>query len=400
MDVPVMTDVCQGGSPHASTPCMELGVTESLDALQTGLGGNYEDCGEGRGLVPKAVIICPQTRQEGLSGVDSKKEVALWALQKRCCMVRDERSNRTEERYGNIMRLGGKMSLRFDGAVTPTVLASAIPFVGLPLLVFLGVMMRHRQSTLPLLTDVKVPALIVIESLIFVGPEGVLHLCLEALHKGRHSASFAVLVLTRLLYTVWLVVSFRVNGPLLASGLAMMRGRFAMAVFLYAYDGYSKYLVCLPRTLSYLYGSETCTLPTWCRKPSRRSKEDIFEACACLYEMLEKSEHAEVIQMHNEKYGPHMRNFVRDNTVGACVWVCALCLAVLVILRMFKLIWGDIAAVVFLCKRYTAERRKGFTRNDAFQAAELALLATDTSPMKPLLAAGSSVVGIITKKII
>ncbi|KAK8767620.1 hypothetical protein V5799_005601 [Amblyomma americanum] len=92
---------------------------------------------------------------------------------------------------------------------------------GLPLLVFLGVMMRHRQSTLPLLTDVKVPALIVIESLIFVGPEGVLHLCLGALHKGRHSASFAVLVLTRLLYTVWLVVSFRVNGPLLASGLAV-----------------------------------------------------------------------------------------------------------------------------------------------------------------------------------
>ncbi|KAK8761016.1 hypothetical protein V5799_027713 [Amblyomma americanum] len=227
MDVPVMTDVCQGGSSHASTPCMELGVTESLDALQTGFGGNYEDCGEGRGLVPKAVIICPQTRQEGLSGVDSKKEVALWALQKRCCMVRDERSNRTEERCGNIVRLGGNMSLRFDGAVTPTVLASAISFVGLPLLVFLGVMMRHRQSTLPLLTDLKVPALIVVESLIFAGPEVVLHLCLEALHKGRHSASFAVLVLTRLIYTVWLVVSFRVNGPLLASGLAVRVTRLA-----------------------------------------------------------------------------------------------------------------------------------------------------------------------------
>ncbi|KAK8771968.1 hypothetical protein V5799_024789 [Amblyomma americanum] len=88
--------------------------------------------------------------------------------------------------------------------------------------------------------------------------------------------------------------------------------------------------------------------------------------------------------MHHEKYGPHMRNFVRDNTLGACVWVCALCLAVLVTLRMSKLIWGDIAAVVFLCKRNTAERRKGVTRNDAFQAAELALLATDTSRMEPL----------------
>ncbi|XP_077520326.1 uncharacterized protein LOC144130209 isoform X2 [Amblyomma americanum] len=99
----------------------------------------------------------------------------------------------------------------------------------------------------------------------------------------------------------------------------MMRDRFAMAVFLYAYDGYSKYLVCLPRTLSYLYGSETCTLPTWCRKPSGRSKEDIFEACAYLYDMLAMSEHAEVIQMHHEKYEPHMRNFVRDNTLGACV---------------------------------------------------------------------------------
>ncbi|KAK8766969.1 hypothetical protein V5799_006250 [Amblyomma americanum] len=168
-----------------------------------------------------------------------------------------------------MVRLGGKMSLQFDGAVTPTVLASAIAFVGLPLVVFLGGMMRHRQSTLPLFTDLK----------------------------GRHSASFAVLVLTRLLYTVWLAVSFRASGPLLAWELAMMRDRFAMAAFLYAYDGYSKYLVCLPRTLSYLYGSETCTLPTWCRKPSGRSKEDIFEACAYLYDMLAMSEHAEVIQV-------------------------------------------------------------------------------------------------------
>ncbi|XP_077520319.1 uncharacterized protein LOC144130209 isoform X1 [Amblyomma americanum] len=164
MDVPVMTDMCQGGSSHVSTPCMEVGVTESLGALQTVFDGNYEDCDEGRGLVPKAVIFCPQTRQEGLSGADSKKEVALWALQKRCCMVRDERSNRTEGCSGNMVRLGGKMSLQFDGAVTPTVLASTIAFVGLPLVVFLGGMMRHRQSALPLFTDLKVPALIVVES--------------------------------------------------------------------------------------------------------------------------------------------------------------------------------------------------------------------------------------------
>ncbi|XP_077498272.1 uncharacterized protein LOC144109016 isoform X2 [Amblyomma americanum] len=102
------------------------------------------------------------TRQEGLSGADSKKEVALWALQKRCCMVRDERSNRTEGCSGNMVRLDGNVSLQFDGAVTPTVLASAIAFVGLPLVVFLGGMMRHRQSALPLFTDLKVPALIVI----------------------------------------------------------------------------------------------------------------------------------------------------------------------------------------------------------------------------------------------
>ncbi|XP_077501625.1 uncharacterized protein LOC144112680 isoform X2 [Amblyomma americanum] len=320
MGVPVMTDMCQGGSSHASTPCMEVGVTESLGALQTGFGGNYEDCDEGRGLVPKAVIFCTQTRQEGLSGADSKKEVAFRALQKRCCMVRDERSNRTEGCSGNMVRLGGKMSLHFDGAVTTIVLASAIAFVDLPLLVFLGVMMRHRQSALPLLTDLK-----------------------------------------------------------------MMRDRFAMAAFLYAYDGYSKYLVCLPRTLSHLYGSETCTLPTWCWTPSGRSKEDIFEACAYLYEMLAMSEHAEVIQIHHEKYDPHMRNFVRDNTLGACVWVCALSLAVLVILGMLKMIWGEIAAVVHLYKRYTAERRKGVTRNDAFHAVALALLPTDTSNMEPLL---------------
>ncbi|KAK8759611.1 hypothetical protein V5799_002763 [Amblyomma americanum] len=219
MGVPVMTDMCQGGSSHASTPCMEVGVTESLGALQTGFGGNYEDCDEGRGLVPKAVIFCTQTRQEGLSGADSKKEVAFRALQKRCCMVRDERSNRTEGCSGNMVRLGGKMSLHFDGAVTPIVLASAIAFV-----------------------------------------------------------------------------------------------------------------------------------------------------------------------IHHEKYGPHMRNFVRDNTLGACVWVFALSLAVLVILCMLKMIWGEIAAVVHLYKRYTAERRKGVTRNDAFHAVALALLATDTSPMEPLLA--------------
>ncbi|XP_077520305.1 uncharacterized protein LOC144130179 [Amblyomma americanum] len=102
------------------------------------------------------------------------------------------------------------------------------------------------------------------------------------------------------------------------------------------------------------------------------------------------SEHAEVIQMHHEKYGPHMRNFVRDNTVGACVWVFALSLAVLVILRMLKMIWGDIAAVVHLYKRYTAERRKGVTRNVAFHATALALLAADTSRMEALPVVGRS----------
>ncbi|KAK8776827.1 hypothetical protein V5799_029833 [Amblyomma americanum] len=90
--------------------------------------------------------------------------------------------------------------------------------------------------------------------------------------------------------------------------------------------------------------------------------------------------------IHHEKYGPHMRNFVRDNTVGACVWVFALSLAVLVILCMLKMIWGEIAAVVHLYKRYTAERRKGVTRKNAFHGVALALLATDTSPMEPLLA--------------
>ncbi|XP_077505030.1 uncharacterized protein LOC144114866 [Amblyomma americanum] len=131
-----------------------------------------------------------------------------------------------------MVRLGVKMSLHFDGAVTPIVLASAIAFVGLPLLVFLGVMMRHRQSALPLLTDLKVPALIVIESLIFAGTEVVLDLCLEALHKGRHSASFAVLVLTRLLYTVWLAVLFRASDPLLASGLAVRVAKLARIALL------------------------------------------------------------------------------------------------------------------------------------------------------------------------
>ncbi|XP_077520417.1 uncharacterized protein LOC144130361 [Amblyomma americanum] len=53
---------------------------------------------------------------------------------------------------------------------------------------------------------------------------------------------------------------------------------------------------------------------------------------------------------------------------------------------MLKMIWGDIAAAVHLYKRYTAERRKGVTRNGAFHAVALALLATDTSPMEALLA--------------
>lgn len=391
MDVPVMTDLCQGGPPDATPPELEGVVAENFDALlQAGFDGNYEDCGE-RHDPAQGALLCLESRHKGLDKGDSRKQVASQDQHKLSAVARIERGIRTDERNGNdVVRLCGEMFFRMDGAVAPTALASAIAFLGLPLLVFLGVMMRQWEPPLRLLTDLRVPALIVVESLIFAGPDVVLWLCLDALRKEKHGAPFAVLLLTRLLYTVWLVVWFKANGPLLASGFSMMLDRFVMAAFLYTYDGYSKYLVCSPRTLLDLCAPGTCALPAVCQKPSGRSTEDILQACACLYEMLATSQHGEIIQMHHEKYGPHMRNFVRDNALAACVWMIALCLAALVTFYMFKVIWDDVAAALLFCKCYTAEQRKGATRSDALHAAVLRLLVADTSLTQPLPVAGPS----------
>ncbi|XP_077524112.1 uncharacterized protein LOC144135254 [Amblyomma americanum] len=234
----------------------------------------------------------------------------------------------------------------------------------------------QRQSPFRILADHRMPALIAFESAIYVGPEFVMYFCLPALRRAGNVGPFAAWLLMKLCYTTWMVASSKVNGPLLVSGFKMMRDRAVMASTFYAHNSYSKYLVCRPRTLPDLYGSRTSALPEICHEPSGLSREDILKACACLYEMLASSEHGELIQMHHDKYGAYMENFVLDNALGACVWVFALCNALWTAVSMVKMLLGDMVALTILYLSYTRQRRRGSTRRGAFHAALLALLTT------------------------
>ncbi|XP_049526123.1 uncharacterized protein LOC125946620 [Dermacentor silvarum] len=260
---------------------------------------------------------------------------------------------------------------RLDNAMTPIILACILSFVVQPLLMLLHKMaLRVFPSPLRLLVGLEVPSLIVIKTFLFVLPVGVVSLFVEEMREAEDAVLTTAAFLIRLLVNVLLISSRGGNIPLLVTFFERMLARIVFTVLLYTYEGYSKYLVCQPRTLTGLYAPVKCVLPSWCKQAlAGRDPKDTFLRASCLYHKLSMSDEGAMLQSHHLEYGHRLNNFARDNAVGACVWVSAMVLSVLMTIDMAKTLCADVAATWRFCRRYREQRSAGLTWRDAFSMA-------------------------------
>ncbi|XP_075556811.1 uncharacterized protein LOC142588878 [Dermacentor variabilis] len=260
---------------------------------------------------------------------------------------------------------------RLDNAVTPIILACILSFVVQPLLMLLHKMaLRVFPSPLRLLVGLEVPSLIVIKTFLFVLPVGVVSLFVEEMREAEDAVLTTVAFLIRLLVNVLLIVSRSGNIPLLVTFFERMLVRIVLTVLLYTYEGYSKYLFCQPRTLTGLYAPVKCVLPSWCKQAlAGRDPEDTFRRASCLYQKISMSDEGAMLQSHHQEYGHRLNHFARDNAIGACVWVSAMVLSLLMTWDMAKTLCADVAATWRFCGRCREQRSAGLSWRDAFSIA-------------------------------
>ncbi|KAL1486681.1 hypothetical protein MTO96_046849 [Rhipicephalus appendiculatus] len=244
---------------------------------------------------------------------------------------------------------------------------------------------------LRLLVGLEVPALLLIRTLAFALPVGVASLFVDEMRESEDGVATTIAFLVRLLINAAIVVSGGGNIPLLLTSFKRMGARIIFVLLLYAYEKYSKYLVCQRRTLADLYAPEQCVLPSWCKLAQEGSDpEDTFRRASCMYQRLAMSDEGAMLQSHHQEYGPNLNNFGRDNAIGACVWVSTIVLSLLVTWDMAKTVYADVLACWRLCGRYREKRRGGLAWRDALRAAAQGTLG-ETSEQEEAAPSGSSV---------
>ncbi|XP_077523974.1 uncharacterized protein LOC144135092 [Amblyomma americanum] len=289
--------------------------------------------------------------------------------------ARDEPSASTDQRCGNVRHVRGVPLLLNPWPITTDRLYYAATFGWLPLIAFLhGMLLLVRVRSLPQPTeDLCLPAIFVFMSIVHAGVvDDMVHAVTRWMRQAKLGAPFGVFLHIKLLFRLSLLAPAKIGVTMLASGIKDTCAQLLEVVTLDAHESYSNHLGhlgCLPRALPDLDGLKA------------HYKEGVLRAGACLYELLSTSENGELLQMHSDNYGPHLERFLRNNALGSCLWVFALCVVLLEIVALLKMALDDVAAMVALYTHYMEQRRGAVTRGEAFHAASQRCLRRTYYPL-------------------
>ncbi|XP_075724069.1 uncharacterized protein LOC119167893 [Rhipicephalus microplus] len=281
---------------------------------------------------------------------------------------------------------------RLDNGITPIIVTCVLTLAMHPVLLMLHrVALQMFPSLLRLLVGLDVPLSLAAKTIAFGVPVGVASLFIAEMREAEDGVATTIAFLVRLLINAAIVVSGGGTVPLLLTSFKRMLSRIVFVLMMYAYDKYSKYLVCPRRTLVDLYASGQCVLPSWCQKAHNSGDlEDTFRRASCLYQKFAMSDGAAMLQSHHEEYGHNLHNFGRDNAIGACVWAAAMVISLLVTFDMAKTVYVDVLAGWSLCLRYMEKRRGGLGWKDALRTAAQGALG-EASGQEEAAPSGSSV---------
>ncbi|KAL3191345.1 hypothetical protein MRX96_059872 [Rhipicephalus microplus] len=212
--------------------------------------------------------------------------------------------------------------------------------------------------------SLAVPVFLAVKMVAFGVPVGVASLFIAEMREAEDGVATTIAFLVRLLINAAIIVSGGGTIPLVLTSFKRILARIIFVVMLYAYDKYSKYLVCQRCTLVDLYAPGQCVLPSWCQGAHNSGDlEDTFRRASCLYQKFAMSDEAAMLK----EYGHNPHNFGRDNAIGACVCVSAMVFSLLVTFDMAKTVYVDVLAGCSLCLRYMEKRRGGLGWRDALR---------------------------------
>ncbi|KAL3205311.1 hypothetical protein MRX96_011209 [Rhipicephalus microplus] len=142
---------------------------------------------------------------------------------------------------GNVRPCQMSAYQRLDNGITPIIVTCVLTLAMHPVL-----LMLHRTVA-------------------FGVPVGVASLFIAEMREAEDGVATTIAFLVRLLINAAIIVSGGGTVPLLLTSFKRMLSRIVFVMMMYAYDKYSKYLVCQPRTLVDLYAPGQCVLPSWCQ---------------------------------------------------------------------------------------------------------------------------------------
>lgn len=345
-----MTDSSQGLSADAAACRTQGQVTVNCKHLRGDESGNCEDCGYGQG--PQAEVEAsarPSCDHE--DGGDSPEEIA----------PRDvpEHGAADEEQIADIDGNGWnlrniKCFVELTAIFVPTKVRRYFAFVLRPLAILLCLMVtRQWRCSLWPLTELKVSILTLITHLVDVELTVDISETKENMREVTQITLFVAYllsVLAKLLFSVWQFFKCQLIAKMMWDRLVTPANMDTFEI--------ENCLVCIPSTLPYLYESKTCTCMSWGPQALNSSSYDLIRSCARAYGTFTEEEQGGLNQMQH-MHGAHMPAFLFEYVFAVFVWMCALYVAVLVTMTVFKMILEAVIEVLTLYTSYTMDRRTG-----------------------------------------
>ncbi|XP_077524261.1 uncharacterized protein LOC144135480 [Amblyomma americanum] len=336
-----MTDSAQGWSANAAAYRTQAVTSTYWEQLRGDVSGNCAYCGDGQGLQQME-----ESRRDEEDGDDSQGEGARHG-EEVLRVVQEEQLAHTDESMWNLRNV--KFYVRLTVVYVPANARHFIAFVIRPLtmLGFLR-MTREWRNSLSLLAELKVAMLTLITHFAYV--EITVDIA-ETTDDMRQMTEIMVFVFYMLSVVVKLL--FSAGQFFKCQRVAkIMFGCFVMPANLHATEESR----CLPLTLQDLHGSKACSGLSWGPKPSDYSSDDLLGTCARVYRTVTEQEKGELNQVQ-QKYGPLVPTLLLGNAFSVFVRMCALYVAVLVAITVFKMILEATTDVLTLYTSYKIERR-------------------------------------------